>query len=114
MGYHGFPHGLLEHRPCYSSRRELSARNKEEDMRQRAMVTLAVISSALVGLSGGIPVHSQSEQSVEVLIKDSTFVTKQKALRLGLPTTITIRNEDAQRHDFGSTMFEGIPTKIDK
>jgi plastocyanin len=83
-------------------------------MKQRAALALAVISSALIGLSGGIPVHSQSEQSVEVLIKDSTFVTKQKALRLGLPTTITIRNEDAQRHDFGSTMFEGIPTKIDK
>jgi hypothetical protein len=35
-----------------------------------------------------------------VIIRDSTFVTKQSALRLGLPTTITISNEDDQRHDF--------------
>jgi plastocyanin len=59
------------------------------------------------------PVLSQTEQTVEVVIKNSSFVTKQSALRLGLPTVITIKNEDAQRHDFGSTMFEGISTKID-
>jgi plastocyanin len=58
--------------------------------------------------------QSQPEQMVEVVIHDSTFVTKQAALRLGLPTMITVVNEDAKRHDFGSTMFEGIPTRIDK
>jgi plastocyanin len=62
----------------------------------------------------GVPVQSQSEQIVEVVIKDSTFITKQSVLRLGMPTTITIKNEDAQRHDFGSTMFEGIYTRIEK
>jgi plastocyanin len=41
-------------------------------------------------------------------------VTKQSALRLGLPTTLTIKNEDPVRHDFGSTMFEGIATRIEK
>jgi plastocyanin len=40
-------------------------------------------------------------------------VTKQGVLRLGLPTMITIRNEDRERHDFGSVMFEGIPTKVE-
>ena len=60
------------------------------------------------------PVFSQSEQVVEVTIKDFKFVTKQGALLLGLPSVIKIKNEDAERHDFGSTMFEGIPTQIEK
>jgi plastocyanin len=65
-------------------------------------------------LGPAIPVESQSEQVVEVTIKDFTFITKQGALRLGLPTIIKIRNEDAERHDFGSTMFEGLLARIDR
>lgn len=67
-------------------------------------------------LWGGVdlPLWSQSEQVVDVTIKDFKFVTKQGPLRLGLPTVIRVRNEDAERHDFGSTMFEGIPTQIEK
>ena len=57
---------------------------------------------------------SQSEQVVEVTIKDFKFVTKQGPLRLGLPSVIKVRNEDVERHDFGSTMFEGIPTQIER
>jgi plastocyanin len=57
---------------------------------------------------------AQSEQVVEVTIKDFRFVTKQNMLRLGFPTVIKVRNEDAERHDFSSTMFEGIPTQIEK
>lgn len=57
---------------------------------------------------------SEPEQVVEVTIKDFTFVTKQGTLRLGFPTVIKVRNEDADRHDFGSTMFDGIPTSIEK
>lgn len=57
---------------------------------------------------------AQSEQVVEVTIKDYKFVTKQGVLRLGFPTVIKVRNEDAERHDFGSTMFEGIPTQVEK
>jgi plastocyanin len=60
------------------------------------------------------PVFSQSEQAVEVTIKDFKFVAKQGVLRLGFPTVIKIRNDDAEKHDFGSTMFEGIPTQIEK
>ena len=60
------------------------------------------------------PVESQPEQVVEVVIKNFTYVTKQKALRLGVPTAIKIVNEDIERHDFGSTMFEGIPTKVEQ
>ena len=60
------------------------------------------------------PLVAQSEQVVEVTIKDFRFVTKQSPLHLGAATTIKIRNDDAERHDFGSTMFEGIPTQIEK
>ena len=83
-------------------------------MRGDGVLVLAMVSMAVWGPWAALPVQSQSEQTVDVVIRDSTFVTKQSVLRLGLPTTITIKNEDSQRHDFGSTMFEGIPTKIDK
>lgn len=62
----------------------------------------------------GTALQAQSEQVVEVTIKDFRFVTKQGPLRLGFPTVIKVRNEDAERHDFSSTMFEGIPTQIQK
>lgn len=67
-------------------------------------------------LWGGVdlPLWSQSEQVVDVTIKDFKFVTKQSTLRLGVATVIRIKNEDAERHDFGSTMFDGIPTQVEK
>lgn len=67
-----------------------------------------------VGPPNAQPLLGQNQQIVEVMIKDFQFVTKQPALRLGLPTIIRIQNEDTERHDFGSTMFEGIPTQIEK
>ncbi len=59
------------------------------------------------------PVFSQSEQVVEVTIKDFKFVTKQGVLRLGFPSVIKVTNDDAERHGFGSTMFGGMPTQIE-
>jgi plastocyanin len=73
-----------------------------------------IAAATFMGLGASTPVDSQTEQVVEVVIRNSTYVTKQKALQLGVPTTIKIVNEDSERHDFGSTMFEGIPTKIEK
>jgi plastocyanin len=70
--------------------------------------------ATFIGVGAGVPVESQTEQVVEVVIKNFTYVTNQKPLRLGVPTVIKIVNEDSERHDFGSTMFEGIPTKIEK
>lgn len=63
---------------------------------------------------GDAAAEAQSEQVVEVTIKDYKFLTKQSPLRLGLPTVIKVRNEDAERHDFGSTMFEGLSVKVEK
>lgn len=55
---------------------------------------------------------AQAEQRIEVNIKNFAFVTKQVPLRLGVPTVIAITNEDEERHDFGSSMFDGIPTRV--
>ncbi|SLM47239.1 putative Blue copper protein [Nitrospira japonica] len=77
-----------------------------------------MIVAALSGfcwLATGVPVGSQAEQTVEVTIRDFTFlVSKEAPLRLGLPTVIYVRNEDSERHDFGSSMFEGLPTRVEK
>ena len=81
---------------------------------------LSWVGGIVVAAMGGVllwgtaSVESQPEQIVEVVIKDFAFITKQGPLRLGLPTVIKITNEDAERHDFGSTMFEGIPTKVEE
>jgi plastocyanin len=56
---------------------------------------------------------AQAEQRIEVTIKDSTFITKQVPLRLGVATVIAITNQDQERHDFGSNMFEGIQTRVE-
>lgn len=74
-----------------------------------------VVGAALgLGCQTAEPLLAQPEQVVEVTIKDFVFVTKQESLRLGLPTVIKIVNQDSERHDFGSTMFEGILTKVEK
>jgi plastocyanin len=67
-----------------------------------------------MGEKGEADAVGQSEQVVEVTIKEYKFLTKQSPLRLGLPTVIKVRNEDTERHDFGSTMFEGLSVKIEK
>ena len=76
--------------------------------------TVIVALIVVVGSPSAQPLFGQSQQIVEVTIKDFQFVTKQPTLRLGLPTMIRIRNEDSERHDFGSAMFEGIPAQIEK
>jgi plastocyanin len=73
-----------------------------------------VLTVACLAWMYGTVLVAQSEQVVDVTIKDFRFVTKQSPLRLGFPTAINVRNEDAERHDFSSTMFEGIPTQVEK
>ncbi|HJR76892.1 MAG TPA: hypothetical protein VJ805_07955 [Nitrospiraceae bacterium] len=68
------------------------------------------------GLVIGLCIQSaaQSEQRIDVTIQDYAFVlTKQIPLRLGVPTVISIRNVDRERHDFGSAMFDGVSTKVE-
>jgi plastocyanin len=78
------------------------------------MGCVMIVAVGMVSLLGSVPVESQPEQVVEVTIQDFRFITKQTPLRLGFPTTIRITNADGERHDFGSTMFEGIPTRIEQ
>jgi hypothetical protein len=64
----------------------------------------------------GLFAHSeaQPEQRIDVAIQDYTFVlSKQIPLRLGVPTVISIKNVDRERHDFGSAMFDGVSTKVE-
>ena len=66
-----------------------------------------------IAVSGFLQADAQMEQRVNVTIKDSKFATTQVPLRLGVPIVITIRNDDGERHDFGSSMFEGVPTQVE-
>ena len=50
-------------------------------------------------------------QRIEVTIKGFAFLTKQVPLHPG-PDGDCHHHEDEERHDFGSTMFEGIPTRV--
>lgn len=59
------------------------------------------------------PSGAQTEQVVDVLIRDSTFVTRQMPLALNVPIRIQVKNEDKIRHDFGSTIFRDTPTQIE-
>jgi plastocyanin len=86
--------------------------HEQNRVRWRLLGTVLSV-ACLAWIYGGI-LLAQSEQRVDVTIKDYKFVTKQSTLRLGFPTVIKVRNEDAERHDFSSTMFEGIPTQIEK
>ncbi|MBM4121259.1 MAG: hypothetical protein FJ249_01525 [Nitrospira sp.] len=55
----------------------------------------------------------QTEQIVEVTIRDFTFMTKQVPLMLNVPTIIMVKNEDNVRHDFGSAVFQRTMTKAE-
>lgn len=66
-----------------------------------------------IAVSGFLQADAQMEQRVNVTIKDFKFATTQVPLRLGVPIVITIRNDDGERHDFGSSVFEGAPTQVE-
>jgi len=56
---------------------------------------------------------AQSEQRVDVRIRDFTFHATQPPLMLNVPAVITIRNEDRERHNFESAVFQGILTEVE-
>ena len=56
---------------------------------------------------------AQTEQRVDVKIKDYTFLTTQVPLMPDSPTVISIRNEDDVRHDFGSIVFQNTQTEVE-
>ncbi|MFO0775383.1 MAG: cupredoxin domain-containing protein [Nitrospiraceae bacterium] len=79
-----------------------------------AAVTLGLVAAALVGTAALPSVQAQTEQVVDVTIRDNAFrVTKQVPLLPNVPIRIHIVNEDSIRHDFGSTIFHGTPTQVE-
>lgn len=91
----------------------MSKRPEQSTFLLIAGLGLLTMLSQAASSAQGQPVQAQTDQRVEVIIKGFTFVTSQVPLQLSAPTVITIRNEDAVRHDFGSVVFDGTPTQVD-
>ena len=66
-----------------------------------------------LGLSLTAETDAQTEQQVEVKIRGFTFVATQRPLMLNVPVAITLHNEDGERHDFRSPMFQGLSTQVE-
>lgn len=66
-------------------------------------------------LALGLVTHTdaQTEQQVDVKIRDFTFVATQRPLMLNVPVVITLHNEDGERHDFRSPIFQGTSTRVE-
>lgn len=85
---------------------------RQPGIRLSRWIGMMVVAGSVV-MTGLMHADAQMEQRVEVTIREFTFITQQAPLRLGAPTVIVIRNQDGERHDFSSTMFEGIPTVVE-
>ena len=73
----------------------------------------SVVVMGCLGLLWFSTAGAQMEQRIDVVIKDFTFHTQQVPLQLGIPTVITISNQDKERHDFGSRIFQGTLTHVE-
>ncbi|WP_447983179.1 cupredoxin domain-containing protein [Nitrospira sp. Nam74] len=75
------------------------------------------IGHCLLGVSFAIGLFAQAdaqtEQRVDVTIRDFTFIATQAPLVLNVPAVITIRNDDRERHNFDSALFQGILTEVE-
>jgi len=59
------------------------------------------------------PAAGQTEQLVEVTIKDSAFKSTGVLLLPGVPITVKIVNQDNIRHDFSSPVLQGHLTQVE-
>jgi len=59
------------------------------------------------------PAAGETEQKVEVTIKDSTFVASGVTLMPGVPVMVPIVNKDQIRHDFSSVVLQGHLTQVE-
>lgn len=84
----------------------------------QAKRAIRVFSAGIVGLAvaagllAPMTLGAQTEQVIEVTIRDNAFVTKQVPLAMNVPIRIHIKNEDSVRHDFGSNIFHGTHTQV--
>ncbi|HWF60438.1 MAG TPA: hypothetical protein VN666_09030 [Nitrospira sp.] len=83
---------------------------KRVDMRSwmRALVLGGCLAIGLAAQT-----DAQTEQRIDVRIHDFTFIATQAPLVLNVPAVITIRNEDSERHNFESPLFQGILTEVE-
>ena len=80
---------------------------------QRARWRRRLACAFVLALTFAPQAGGQTEQVVEVTIKDFAFITKQVPLQLNVPTLITIQNEDNVRHGFASAVFQRSMTKVE-
>lgn len=79
-----------------------------QELQRIGLVTLAIL---LIG--GTMQSHAQSQQEVNVTIKDYKFQTSQMPLQLHTDTIIRVQNLDNVRHDFGSQLFLNTLTHVE-
>lgn len=79
----------------------------------QAILRSAVLIAGCLVLGPGAQTDAQTEQRVDVKIRDFTFVATQAPLMLNVPVVITVHNEDGERHDFRSPIFQGISTRVE-
>ena len=81
----------------------------------RALSSSGRMAMMVSGVLAALLSHAgaQTEQRVEVKIKDFTFVTTQVPIMPDVPTVIAIRNDDEMRHDFGSIVFQNTHTQVE-
>ncbi len=79
--------------------------------RRSWMRELALGGCLVIGLAA--QTDAQTEQRIDVRIHDFAFIATQAPLVLNAPAVITIRNEDRERHNFESPLFQGILTEVE-
>lgn len=84
----------------------------QEQRTKRGRSTGIAALALAAGLLSPLALDAQTEQVIEVAIRDNAFVTKQVPLAMNVPIRIHIKNEDAIRHDFGSNIFRGTLTQV--
>lgn len=80
---------------------------------RRATMGLMGLTLCLGVGTAGDRSDAQTEQVMEVVIRNNTFISKQAPLKLNLPVRIVVDNQDSIRHDFGSSVFHNTPTQIE-
>jgi plastocyanin len=84
--------------------------NRKKPSKSRWLGNLTLGACAAMSLAQA---DAQTEQRVEVRIRDFTFIASQAPLMLNAPAVIAIRNEDGERHNFESPIFQGIATEVE-
>lgn len=86
---------------------DIQRRSQHRKWRGTLFIGLCLAASLLA------QVDAQTEQRVDVVIRDFTYRSSQAPLIPGVATLISIKNEDAVRHDFGSFIFQGSLTEVE-